>query len=190
MKMKSVRSFLSLSEVSDIGFASFGDNVLISRSAMIYSPHMITLGSNVRIDDFCVISGWGGITIGNYIHISCASLLYGGGSIIINDFCSVSSRCAIYSQSDDFTGETPANPMIPDHIFRNVTTAPVILEKHVLIGTGSTLLPGVTLRQGVAVGAHSLVTKDLEEWTVYAGIPARPLHERSKKLLSSLSEIS
>ena len=42
------------------------------------------------------------------------------------------------------------------------------------------MLPGVTLAEGTIVGANSLVTKDTEPWTIYAGSPAKPIGKRDK----------
>ena len=71
---------LTREHVEQMGFASIGENVLISDRASFYNPSKISLGSNVRIDDFCVFSaGLGGISIGNYIHIAVYSLLIGAG---------------------------------------------------------------------------------------------------------------
>jgi galactoside O-acetyltransferase len=59
----------------------------------------------------------------------------------------------------------------------------VFLGRHVIVGSGSVILPGVTLEDGVAVGALSLVTKDCEAFGVYAGNPARRIKERKRDLL-------
>ena len=61
--------------------------------------------------------------------------------------------------------------------------APVFLGRHVIIGSGSVILPGCTIGEGSSVGALSLVTKNLDSWGVYVGAPARLAKARSKKLL-------
>ncbi|MCE9680634.1 acyltransferase, partial [Shewanella sp. AS1] len=54
--------------IDSMGFATVGENVLISDRASFYNCPGISLGSNVRIDDFCVVSaGAGGIYIGNHV---------------------------------------------------------------------------------------------------------------------------
>lgn len=50
---------------------------------------------------------------------------------------------------------------------------PIIIKDNVYIGTGSVILPGVTIGNNVIIGAGSIVTKDIPDNTVYAGIPAR-----------------
>ena len=73
--------------------------------------------------------------------------------------------------------------MIPEE-YKSVISQRVNSEKHVIIGSGSTILPGVTLHEGTAIGAMSLVKNDTDSFYIYAGIPARKMHSRSKQLLS------
>ena len=174
-------SFLSREELMEIGFKSIGENVLLSSKASIYGPENIEIGNNVRIDDFCILSGK--IKLGSYIHIAAYSALFGGEEgITMEDFSTLSSRVCVYAVSDDYSGESLTNPMIPKE-YKNLNTGKVILRKHVIIGSGSVILPGVEIKEGTAVGALSLVSKSLDEWSVYVGIPARKVNERSKKIL-------
>jgi acetyltransferase-like isoleucine patch superfamily enzyme len=53
------------------------------------------------------------------------------------------------------------------------SVAPVRLKSNSGIGTGSILLPGVTVHEGAYVGAGAVVTKDVPPYTVVAGVPAR-----------------
>jgi len=176
-------SYYSVEELGSLGLAKFGENVKISRKASLYNPSQISIGSHVRIDDFCVLSaGERGIEIGDYIHIAVYSSLIGAGKITLGDFCNLSSRVSIYSSNDDYSGEYLTNPTVPD-IFTNVTHADVLLGRHVIIGSGSIVLPGVILENGVAIGALSLVSTNCQEFGVYAGVPARRIRERKRDLL-------
>lgn len=179
-------SFYSRDELQELGFKSVGDEVLISRKASIYGAENISLGNHVRIDDFCVMSG--SIKTGDYVHIAVYTCLFGGDAgIELADFTTVSSRCAIYAKSDDYSGTALANPMIPME-YNHVISGKVMLEKHVLIGTGSTVLPGVTIHEGTSVGSMSLVNRSLDPWGMYAGIPCRRLKDRKKDLLEKERE--
>jgi len=167
----------------ELGFLSVGENVRISTKASFYGVGKISVGDNVRIDDFCVISaGEGGINIGSHVHIAVFSSIIGAGKVTINDFCNISSRVAIYSSSDDYSGEHLTNPTIPSE-FTNVEHAPVTLNKHVIVGASSVILPNVNIGEGVALGAFSLVNCDLKPWTIYAGQPVKSIKPRSNKLL-------
>jgi dTDP-4-amino-4,6-dideoxy-D-glucose acyltransferase len=176
-------SMLNQEELSALGFKSVGKNVRISNKASFYNCANIEIGDSVRIDDFCVLSaGSGGIKLGSYIHIGVFSSLIGSEKIEINDFCNISSRVSIYSSSDDYSGSSMTNPMIPEG-FKVIFSASVILEKHVLIGSSSVVLPGVHLSQGVAIGAMSLVKDSYSEFSMVAGIPAKKIKDRRKNLL-------
>lgn len=176
-----MNSFLSDEEMREIGFSSVGSNVLISRKASIYGADCIRIGSNVRIDDFCILSG--NISIGNHIHIDAYSALFGGSAgITLDDFSNISSRVCIYALSDDFSGTSMTNPMIPDE-YKNIQNEPVYIGRHVVIGSGSTVLPGVKILDGSAVGAMSLCKSSIDGWEICAGIPARTIKERQKRVL-------
>lgn len=174
---------LSRSEIECMGFAALGVNVIISDKASLYNCKGISIGNNVRIDDFCVLSaGSGGIKIGNYVHIAAYSSLVGSGAIILSDYCGLSSRVSIYSSSDDYSGAAMTNPVVPLK-YTNVRHADVILKKHVIVGSGSVILPGVLLEEGVAIGAISLVNKSCDAFCIYSGNPIRKISERKKDLI-------
>jgi acetyltransferase-like isoleucine patch superfamily enzyme len=169
--------------IERMGFASVGDNVQISDKASFYGLSRITLCNNIRIDDFCVLTaGVGGIVLGNYVHIAVGSSLIGAGKITMSDFSGLSSRVSIYSSSDDYSGASLTNPTVPSE-YTGVTHADVFLGEHVIVGSGSVILPGVTLEDGVAVGALSLVNRNCKAFCIYAGNPARRVKERKRDLL-------
>ena len=177
-------AWLTQQEIAEMGFASVGKNVLLSNKASYYNCQNIHIGNHVRIDDFCVLSaGIGGINIGNYIHIAVFSSLIGGGNISLADFCNISSRVSIYSSNDDYSGAAMTNPMLPKQL-TNVQDADVKLESHVIVGSGSIILPNVILEEGVAIGALSLVKQNCQRFGIYAGVPAKKIAERKKDLLN------
>lgn len=177
-------AMLSREAIERMGFAAVGENVQISDRASFYGTAQITIGSNIRIDDFCVISaGSGGIAIGNHVHIAVGASLIGAGKITLSDFSGISSRTSIYSSNDDYSGAVMTGPTLPA-AFTNVRHADVFIGKHVVIGSGSVILPGVTLEDGVAVGALSLVNRNCEAFGIYAGNPARRVKERKRDLLA------
>ena len=90
--------------------------------------------------------------------------------------------------NDDYSGEFMTNPTVPPE-FTHVANAPVRIGRHVIIGAGSIVLPGVTLHEGAGVGALSLIKRDCESFGMYAGSPARPVGVRSRKLLEIESRL-
>lgn len=177
-----MNSFFTTCELKELGLASFGENVLISRKVSIYGAAQISIGNNVRIDDFCILSGK--LSIGNYIHIAAYTALYGGNKgIYINDFAGLSSRTTVYSATDDYSGETMTNPMIPDK-FKNIQSGEVCIERHVIIGSGCVVLPGAVLKEGSAFGSMTLINRSSEPWSINVGIPFKKVKDRSKNLLN------
>lgn len=173
-------SFYTYDELTAIGFKKVGKDARISRKASIYAAQNISIGDSVRIDDFCILSG--SIDIGSYVHISAYTALYGRFGITIEDFVTISGRVFVYSQNDDYTGEFMTNPMVPEE-FTNISGAPVTFKKHSIVAAGSIILPGVTMHTGSCLGAMSLLKHDIPEWTIFAGIPARHISARSRKIL-------
>lgn len=174
-------SFYTEDELKELGLKRYGKNVKISRHAGIYGAENISVGDNVRVDDFCILSGH--IEIGSYVHIAAYSALYGGDEgIFIGDFANLSSRISVYSVSDDYSGATLTNPMIPDSC-KHVISESVHIGRHVIIGSTSVVLPGVTLAEGSSFGSFSFINRDAEPWSIYVGIPIRKLRDREKGLL-------
>jgi galactoside O-acetyltransferase len=175
----------SRAALEGMGFAALGQDVQVSALASLHGVSRIALGDHVRIDDFCVLSaGEGGISVGSHVHIAVFCSLIGAGRISLQDFSNLSSRVAIYSSNDDYSGAAMTNPLVPPE-FTDVDHADVIVGRHVIIGCGSVILPGVTLEEGVAVGALSLVKGNCRAFGIYAGKPARRIAERSQALLDT-----
>ena len=58
---------------------------------------------------------------------------------------------------------------------RELIIKKVTIEDDVWIGANAVVMPGVTLHKGAVIGAGAVVTKDVDEYTVVAGIPANPI---------------
>ncbi len=168
-------------QLMQMGFKSLGNNVKISDKASIYDADQIEIGDNSRIDDFCVVSGK--VKIGKYVHAAPFSLIAGGEQgIFMDDFSGLAYHVQVFSQSDDYLGRALTNPTVPE-IFKRETKEAVVLARHVIVGAGSIIFPGVVVAEGCAVGAMSLVRKSTRPWGVYVGNPARRVMERKKDLL-------
>ncbi len=168
--------FYSPQELQSMGFASVGDNVLLSRLARVYGASNISIGNNVRIDDFVILSGR--IDIGNFVHIGAfASITGGKAGVTIGDFCGMSSQSKIFATSDDFVNGYLVGPCVPQS-FRNIIEKSVVLTKHCHIGSHSLILPGSFFAQGACLGPMSLnMGRKLQEWSYYFGNPAKKIYD-------------
>ena len=181
--------FLTPEMVAAIGFADVGENVQIDEAARFYGVDRISLGSNVRIDAFAVLSaGPEGIVIGDFVHLAVGALISGAGRVELRDFVNISSRVAIYSSNDDYHGHALTNPTVPDR-FRKVYSAPVVIGKHAIVGSGSVILPGVAIGEGAAVGALSIVKRDVAPFTIVVGPSGRVIGNRRRDLLALEAEL-
>lgn len=170
-------------DLADFGFKSLGTNVLISSDARIYGQQNISIGNNVRIDDFVTMSATNGfIEIHNNVFIARGCHLSGFFGIILNNFSSMAANTILYSASDDYSGEFLTAQAIPQEYTSHIGGL-INVGKHVIIGANSVIIGKTDIGEGCSIGSNSLVTKDLEEWNVYAGSPAKLFKERSKKLL-------
>lgn len=114
--------------------------------------------------------------------VTLCSLLSAGAGITLHDFSGLSQGVKIYSKTDDYSGKYLTNPTV-DADYTGVSSGEVTLGRHVIIGSGTVILPKVTIGEGASVGALSLVTKSLPEWGMYFGAPAKKIKDRKKKLL-------
>lgn len=170
-------------ELAQMGFARIGRSVMVSRRASFHGIQRIVLGDHVRIDDFCIVSaGAGGVDFGRFIHLGAYSAVIGGGRVVLEDFANISSRVTIYSSNDDYSGAFMTGPMVPSE-YTQIRREPIRIGRHVIIGSGSVLLPGIDIGDGAAIGALSLVKTDCEPFGVYAGAPARRVGDRQRQLL-------
>lgn len=173
--------YITESELLEIPFKHLGIKVKISTKASIYNPELIEIGDNSRIDDYCVLSGR--IVIGKYCHITPMCLVAGGEpGIFFSDFCTLAYGVKIFSQSDDYSGLSLTNSLIPKK-FKKEFIKSVKIGRHVIIGAGSIVFPGVEIAEGCSIGAMSLVNKNTDSWGIYCGIPAQRIKERRKDLL-------
>lgn len=173
--------YLSRNALEAIGFARLGQNVRISEKASIYEPEKMEIGDNCRIDDFCVVSGK--LKMGRNVHIAPLCLVAGGGpGITFEDFSGLAYHVQVFAQSDDYSGRTLTNPTVPS-LFKTEKKEPISLGRHCIVGSGAVIAPGVSLGEGCAIGALALVLKSTEPWSIYAGVPAVKVKERSRELL-------
>lgn len=129
------------------------------------------IGKGASIDGGCIIWGPGRITIGRGSVINRSVVLDGRFPLVIGENVSISLRSMILTLQHDL-----ANPDFASE------GAPVAIEDRAFIGAQAILLPGVTIGKGAAVAAGSVVTRDVEPYTIVAGVPAKAIGTRPRNL--------
>jgi acetyltransferase-like isoleucine patch superfamily enzyme len=169
----------------EIPFRRVGEDVLVWGEAKIVSPERVSIGDSVIIDDFVFMMGGEETVLGSFIHIAAFCSLVGGGRLIIEDFSGISGGSRVYTGNDDYLGGCLTGPTVP-FPYRVPIRSFVHIKRHVIVGANTVILPGVTIGEGAAIGANSLVTKDCDPWTIYVGSPAKPLKKRPKETILKL----
>ena len=115
-------------------------------------------------------------------------LLDGNAGIVIEDNVALAARVSIHSGSDDYSGRSLFGCFAPKEkrIFRKAEQ--VTLKKHTILGDGATVLPGVVLGEGTAVGAKALIRESTKEWGIYVGTPAKRIKDRHRDVLKLYEE--
>lgn len=110
------------------------------------------------------------IVIGEDTVIGERSVLDGRDTLSIGNHVALASEVMVYNSQHD----------IHDSSFKAITK-PVIIEDYVFIGPRAIILPGVTIGKGAVVAAGAIVTKDVEPFSIVAGVPAKKIGERKVK---------
>ena len=119
------------------------------------------LGENSQI--MAPISGaaFDRIKIGDNVFINSNSLLMARGGITIEDDVMVAANVQLLSNNHD------------EYDRQVLTCKPIHIKKGAWIGAGASILPGVTIGKYAIVGAGAIVTKDVGDYEVAVGIPAK-----------------
>lgn len=110
------------------------------------------------------------IEIGEGTIIGQNTFLDGREKLVIGNHVDIASDVLIYNSEHDINSED----------FKPVT-APVVIGDYVFIGPRVIILPGVKIGKGAIVGAGAVVTKDIGEFEIAGGVPAKVIGERKNK---------
>ena len=108
-----------------------------------------------------------------------------GKNVFVNFGCTFLDQGGITLEDGVFIGPgvkilTEAHPEQPE-IRHTLLTRPVIIRRKAWIGAGAIILPGVTVGENAIIAAGAVVTKDVSDNTVVAGVPARILRTINSK---------
>ena len=173
--------YFAREELLAMGFKHLGRNVLIARTARIYGAEYMSIGDRGMIDDFCVISG--NFEMGANVHIAHGCrVIAGREGVVMEDFSGLAFGVTVFAQSDDYTGLALTNPTVPMK-YKKISRGAVRLCRHAIVGAGAVVFPGVVIGEGASVGSLTMVTRNLEPWSVNFGIPAKKIKNRKRDML-------
>ncbi len=107
-----------------------------------------------------------------------------GQNVFVNFGCAFMDRGGITIEDGALIGPqvkliTENHAENPD-LRQNVYSLPILIKRKAWLGTGVTVLPGVTIGENAIVGAGSIVTKDVPDNTIVVGIPAKAVRKIDK----------
>lgn len=160
------------------GFGMVGNNSYLGKPLYLVNPKYIFVGDGVRIKKGIrleVIRNWfgskcnGSISIGNNTNIEQNCHFISAGKLAIGPNCLISSNVFITDCSHEYADIN--TPVIKQPLIVKET----IIDEGVYIGFGTCVLAGVHIGKHCVIGANSVLTKSVPDYSVVAGCPAKIL---------------
>ena len=154
---------------------NIGSNVVID----MHRASSVSVGDRFSLGDFSKMSSCGSITssrsgelvIGNNVGISEYFCLYLRASVIIEDSVIIGPRVTIVAENHEIQGVEAVRDL-------GLTRKGIKIEEGAWIGSGVTILDGVVIGRNCIVAAGAVVTKDVEDFMIVAGVPAKNIGVR------------
>lgn len=155
--------------------ANVGSNVVID----LHRASSVKIGERFSLGDFSKISSCGSITsdssgsliIGDNVGISEYFCLYLRASVNIEDKVIIGPRVTIVAENHDIKGACAVRDL-------GLTRDGITIKEGAWIGSGVTILDGVVIGRNCIVAAGAVVTKDVDDFTIVAGVPAKNIGVR------------
>ena len=153
-----------------------GSGLTIGKNVSVIHPETFEVGERVFIGEQTIIQGRfdGRCVIGEGVWIGPQSY-FDARDLVIEDFVGWGPGAKVLGS--EHTG-VPADVPI---IRTDLEIAPVRIGAWADIGVNAIILPGITIGRGAIVGAGAVVTKDVADFDIVAGVPARVIRSRKKR---------
>jgi len=148
-----------------------GSNCIFEENVIILQSQMVSIGSNVKFYPGVYVSPCNkDIIIGSYTHFATYSILY--GPLEIGNYCAIADHVVFASIGHGY--DSVSIPFVKQPSVQKK----IIVEDNVWIGANSVIIQGVRIGTGSIIGAGSVVTHDVEPYSVVGGVPARIIKKR------------
>lgn len=147
---------------------------MLEPEVLIFHPENVYIGRAVYVGHRTILKGYykNQLRVGDGSWIGQMCFMHSGGGIHIGERVGIGPGVMLLTSEHEELGRSTAPLESP------VAFAPIVVEDEVNIGMGAIVLPGVTIGRGARIGAGSVVTHDVEPYSIVAGSPARFLRAR------------
>lgn len=147
----------------------------IHKTAKIEDKSTVILNNNVEIWEFVIIRSGVNLEIGEFSQIGPFTVIFGGNKITIGKNVIIAPHCVIAGGNHDYRQLD-----IPMRFAKSISQGPIIINDNVWIGANCTITDNVTIGEEALIGANSVVTKNIDAYGIYAGVPAIKIGDRRK----------
>ena len=157
-------------------FRALGGNVIFERGVLVFHPENIRLGTNIYIGHYTILKGYyrNEMVIGDNSWIGQGCFFHSAGGMTIGANVGIGPHVKILT-----TTHAEEGVHIPI-LHSRIEEGPVVIEEDCDIGIGAIILPGVRIERGTQVGAGAVVARDVEPFSVVAGVPAKLIRRRNE----------
>ena len=169
-----IRKAYGLYQRQCLGFKRCGSGVNLARPYVINGANNIVIGKNfLSMGSLYLYGHEGEITIGNNVSVNTnVQIGSSGASIKIGDNVLIGPNVVLRAADHNISEKSR---LINE---QGHSGSPIVIEDDVWIGANSVVLKGVWIKRGAVINAGSVVTKNVAEYAVVAGVPAKPLSYR------------
>ncbi len=168
-KIKLIIYYLLVSKLPHSRLIKFSNRIRMWYVSKVL--RLMPFDKNSKFEYNVYLSNAKNVRFGKYVRINENVFLQ--GEVSIGNYVMIAPNVSVYSNThvyDDIN--------VPMVTCGTSITKEVVIEDDVWIGKGVVILPGVTIKKGAIVGANSVVTKDVNSYTIVGGVPARLIKER------------
>lgn len=137
---------------------------------VIVREQSIRASDRARVDSLVKLEGGNGLTIGHYVHIASFVHILGGGYCLLEDGSSLGSGVKIITGSNVYGVSHGCSAIDPSAV---VKRSWVHIKRNAVLFAGAIVLPGVTIGENSVIAAGAVVTKDVPDYELWGGVPAR-----------------
>jgi acetyltransferase-like isoleucine patch superfamily enzyme len=154
--------------------ARLGTGVVFEAGVLVFHPENVEIGNDVYVGHLTILKGYyqNRMVIGDGTWIGQQCFFHSGGGLTIGRNVGIGPGVKIV------TSAHRTDEIDKPILHSTVEFAPVVIGDGCDVGVGAVILPGVRIGVGAQVGAGAVVAKDVADYAVVAGVPARVIRAR------------